>query len=345
MRKILITIFLFFSCLINAQEKISTTVHFVVDTDTIIENDEGYRELKDIILPYVSENKDRVEKVILSGSASPEGNIRRNRFLANIRCDKIYKYFSKIVSKDIIEINNDYNFFLYKTNGYNKNYREQRATYIEVLLKEDIKQIDTVYVNNVYEKIDTVYLPKVKAKKKIEHGKFFVSLKTDLLQDVLLRPSIGIDLNSGWFGLTFFADCSFSWWKFSNFDYKIISLNAGIKKYFNNYYDGFYLETFGKYTDYILGLNSNNIGNGFGAGLGIGYTFKNTSNLKFSIYCRGGWISYVDEKSGYTDKYSVISTDGVTVIAPSVVNIDRKNYFGLFNIGIVMSYNFINKNN
>lgn len=143
MKKTLLTILLF--CYTICAFSQHHVVNFVVNTNEYV-RDSAYTHFINVLCPYIAEHSEKIDKIILIGSASPEGNKQLNERLANIRANTIYSYISDFISKEKLIINNNYNLFLYKT-GYNeKDYSKLRATYIEIHLKEDTPktQVDTI---------------------------------------------------------------------------------------------------------------------------------------------------------------------------------------------------------
>ena len=224
----------------NYSHNLSTIIEFVINTDNIIQN-QNYNYYINEIIPSIERNKENIESILLIGSASPEGNYYSNLTLANKRADKIYSYISKIIPKEKIIKNNDYNLFLQKTNLDESYYPRLRATYLEVCFIKDNKetQKDTVCI----EKKDTVYIEKKDTvynntnitnnyyfQQKEKVGKPILGIYNNLLSDLILRPNIGFELYFS--KMSFFIEGSFSNWPLFGKTYNIYHWNTGFRKYF-----------------------------------------------------------------------------------------------------------------
>lgn len=203
MKKLLLLFMLFVTQLTYGQ--VSTTIQFKVNTTTIIEN-ENYEYFKNSVIPEII-NKD-VEKVLIIGAASPEGNYEKNLKLAEKRAEKIYSHISSIVPRNKIIVNNDYSLFLNKTGLDETDYTKLRASYIEIFLKprekiqkDTVYVRDTVYQNNIY----NYYYTEIQ---KDIHNKPVFSVYNDLLYDLLFRLNIGTEVYFK--KMSFFIEGSFS---------------------------------------------------------------------------------------------------------------------------------------
>ena len=68
----------FLSCELNAQDKILyTTIDFIVNTDTIIYNEE-FEYYTNTLVPEIKNNLSKLDKILIVGSASLEGNKANN---------------------------------------------------------------------------------------------------------------------------------------------------------------------------------------------------------------------------------------------------------------------------
>ena len=288
----LILLFLNGFCLIG-QNKLSTTVEFVVNTDNIIPN-EKYSYYMDVILPVIKQND--VESILLVGSASPEGNKERNKYLAKIRAEKIYSYFKDVIPENKIEVVNNYDLFLQKTGFTEKDYKKLRATYIEVYttpkpIRDTIHTRDTIYHYEVYTLLDTIYLkPKIIP---------ILAVKTNLASDITTTLNAQAELYTHLWGLSLEFDYTFPWWHKDYDDYfyyQILNGTTGIRKYINNKYIGHWIGIYANTAIYdICFWNKDKGWQGelYGAGIGYGYIFQNQKypRLKFEPYIRVGWFN------------------------------------------------------
>ena len=324
------------SCLAWGQERFTATVEFAVNTDFIIDNGHNY-QFYQIDLPKIQENADKIDYVYLIGSASPEGDYSNNESLALKRSSKVFGQLSEFVPENKIIVNNNYELFMKKTGFSGYDYPKQRAVYIEFVFVEDKPiehKVDTVYVNTIIEKKDTVF---VVENKLIKEKKSNVSLYTDLVLDWFAIPSIGIEYTYGRFGV--FADGAYSNW----LDKKVIDANVGFRFYSGKKVNGLFIEVFGKYSSFdvtnhtkIVTPKVTKINNAFGACLGLGWRFNVSKHLGLSIYARGGYIKEIVQ---YQNSYNIITNENMIIIAPSYTD-GGIRYFGLTNIGVNLIIKF-----
>jgi len=299
---------------VGAQDKdtevVSFTIEFVVNTDQIIKNDHYYAYITSVV-PKIREKKDLIDRILLIGSASPEGNAENNVRLADKRAGKIYSYISNIVPKDKIVKNNDYALFLKKTGLDESDYRKLRATYVEVHFikpsKEKPKEpdakpapprTDTVYrqaVNNIYNTYNTYNTNIVEG----VHNKPVFAVYNDLVSDILLRANIGAEVYFN--QMSFFVEGSFSKWKITGREYDTDSWHVGLRKYFNDRYDKIFIEAFANagYFDTELFTDVGKIGIFYGGGLGVGWAFNLCPHWKIVPIVRIGLF----ERTYYADYY------------------------------------------
>ena len=315
-KKIFIVICLFGGISAYSQDisTISSTVEFVVNTNKFVKN-ENYNNFINQLVPFINSNADDIENILLIGSASPEGNVEHNIYLANIRAEKIYSYVKNYVPRNKIVTNNDYSLFLRKT-GLNENdYTKLRATFIEIIFKKEqpkeppkeeptVKK-DTVYIDrvNTIEKKDTVYVPK-------KDGKIVFSVYNSLSEDLLMRPNIGVEFY--FHQLSWFIDGSFSSGTFYGKKYDIDFWHTGLRKYFNNRYDKFYVELYGRtgwYDTDLLSKDDNGVfGIFFGGGIGLGYKFSVCKHWKITPNIRFGFDNFK-----FNDYYYFDGNGGIDV--------------------------------
>lgn len=299
MKKFVIILLILLSCVFSSYAQdikgdvISTTIEFVINTDNVIPND-NYFQFLDITVPFIRDNSEKISKVLLIGSASPEGNKNANIILANKRADKICTYLLKFIPRDKIIINNDYNLFLEKTKLTEKEYTKLRATYIEIYIENNIDyiqpQYDTVYIVNTIEKKDTVYIDKPIEVKKDEQIIF--SIYNSITEDLLKRKNIGIEFYFN--KMSFFLEGSFSGGYLFGKNYNIDYWNTGFRKYFNKNYDKVFAEIYGTggYFDTDLFSTNGKYGIFYGGGLGIGYKFSFKYGWKLYSLIRFGIIGF-----------------------------------------------------
>ena len=311
-----LTIFLLSSFSVAGQGKdsevMSFTIEFRVNTDQIIKNDNYYNYITDIV-PAIRSKKALVNRILLIGSASPEGNAQNNIRLADMRAGKIYSYISNIVPREKIVKNNDYALFLKKTGLDESDYQRLRATYVEIHFhrpepeeppnkpepaKPDPSCKDTV-VNQVTNNVYNTYNYNTTTYTNGIHNKPVFAIYNDLLSDMLLRANIGTEVYFN--RMSFFVEGSFSKWKITGREYDTDSWHVGFRKYFNDNYDKLFIEAFANagYFDTELFTDVGKIGIFYGGGLGIGWVFNLCPHWKIFPVVRIGLF----ERSYYADYY------------------------------------------
>lgn len=359
MRKFLYILFLSFCWwLCSAQSPddiiISSTVEFVVNTDTFVKNDDYYTFIN-YTIPFIKENSNKITKILLIGSASPEGTVQRNIELANLRANKIYNYISNDVSKEKVMVENDYNLFLEKTHLTENNYEKLRATFIEIFVKEEKPiqiQVDTVYIKETYRDtiycwntiIDTIYIEKLYQKIPV------VALKTNLLSDAIITPNVQAEVYTYLWNLSLEFDYTFPWWRIDEdkyFYHQILNGTAGIRKYFKNDYTGHYIGIYGNTAIYDLCYFNKEKGwqgEAYGAGFSYGYVFKHKkySRLRFEPYVKVGWLNTrfdtYHASQPFNGKYYYNWFGNINDFVPRRFTM---NYFGPTAIGFNLTYDLI----
>jgi len=330
MKRLILIICIIFSCIVGySQEKthndMSVSIEFVVNTNTIIHNS-GYNYYINNIIPYLRKNINDLDRILLVGSASPEGNKEGNIHLANIRADKIYSYIKNFVPKNKIEINNDYDLFLSKTGLDESDWSKLRATYIEIVWKDkpiEVKsKIDTVYKekstethNIIYkDRVDTVYkeiekpviVEKIVREKDTVYidkpvdsacGKLVFSLYNNLAADLIKAPGIGLEFY--FHQMSFFVEGNFANTTLTGKKFTYDLWHTGFRKYFNDDYDRIFIEVYGRtgYFDMdIFGEEPGKFGVPFGVGIGLGWKFSLCSHVKLYPLVRFGYdhIKFID---------------------------------------------------
>lgn len=307
---------LFFAIPISFSQTMSGTIQFYVNTDRVIKDSDYFKYINEVV-PFIDANADKLDHISLVGSFSPEGNRERNLKLANLRADKIYSYISTRVPKEKIVVNNDFDLFLRKT-GYSRDeeYEKLRATYYEVCLKESTtkettievfntdtvfvkdtkitKETDTVFVEKVIEKVDTVYLDR-NTEKREDCDKLVFSVYNSISEDLLQRPNVGIEFYFS--QMSWFVEGSFSSGTFYGKNYDIDFWHTGLRKYFNQRYDKTYIELYGRtgwFDTNLLSKNDNGVfGVFFGCGLGLGYRFSVCNHWKITPNIRFGFDNFM----------------------------------------------------
>ena len=284
-------------------ETISSTVEFIVNTNKFVKN-HNYEYFINNMVPYINSNADKIQNILLIGSASPEGNVQHNIYLANSRADKIYSYIKVYIPKSKIIVNNDYALFLDKTGLDESDYTKLRATYIEIVWKDSIvpekPKVDTIYeketiIDTVYidrpveiEKKDTVYVSRK------NDDKLVFSVYNSLTEDLIQRPNIGVEFY--FHQMSWFIDGSFSSGTFYDKKYDIDFWHTGLRKYFNDRYDKLYIELYGRtgwYDTDLFSKDDNGVfGVFFGCGLGLGYKFSVCKHWKITPNIRFGFDNF-----------------------------------------------------
>lgn len=351
MKKILTLILsLAFTLLVYSQPRtVSGTVEFRVDTDIFIRNDD-YSRFMGTIVPFVMNYSDKIDTILLVGSASPEGSYTHNLHLAEIRAEVIRSYISDYIGSEKIVVRNDYNLFLEKTGVKENDYPGLRATYIELQLKEESPSVtevihDTVYIREYVKDVfvDTVYVEKPLRTIPI------LAVKTNLISDLALAPNVQAELYTHIWGLSVDFAYLFPWYKNHDkfFYYQVLNGAAGIRKYLKDDYTGHYFGIYGNTVIYDICLFNKDKGwqgEGHGAGLTYGYVLPNKKHprLKVEFYARLGWLSTKFDSyhtlETFDEKYYYDWTGRASEFVPRRFNL---NYFGPTAIGFNLTYDLI----
>jgi len=350
-------------------QSIQSRIEFEVNTDIIIEN-QNYQNFINDVIPFIKDNSNKIENILLIGSASPEGNKQNNINLSNKRVNKIADFISYYIPNQKIYKSNDYIYFLSKIGLDESDYTKLRATYIEINLKEETQnKVDTIYIerrDTIREVNNFYYTEKVNS---FQHSKPKLSIYNDIVSDLLFRVNIGSEIYfNKW---AFFIEGSFSNWNLFGKTYNIDIWHTGFRRYFNDNYDKLFVEAYGNvgYFDTDLLSNTGKIGIFYGSGLGVGYVFDLCSHWKiypivrFGLYERIYYSDYryinqgninvsfnnydngkVNNTQNFEDKQSIIVIDKV-ITKEFFENSYRASYLGPTYIGIVIRKDFcFNKN-
>lgn len=292
---LIITMLFIPAILLGAEVKRDTVLvgrlEFVVNTDKVIENAE-YEHFANEILPLLQENKDNVIKVMVVGSASPEGNKARNRVLETIRSEKAAQYLSSIVDRSKIEIINSSDMFLHVAKRESSDYAARRGVYIEIWLHkpEIYKSVDTVR----FERIDTVYCHDTVYFEKPWKCIPILGIKTNLISDIAITPNVQAELYTHLWGLSLEFSYTFPWWYNDDiyFYHQILNGTAGIRKYLKNDYTGHYFGIYANTAIYDICYDKREgyQGEANGVGLSYGYVFQNSKHprWKTELFVRAG---------------------------------------------------------
>ncbi len=290
-----------FGQMVEKDTVITGRVEFVVNTNRIIDND-CYSQFANEILPMVHYNEDRVIKVMIVGSASPEGNPERNRYLSKIRAEKVLDILSKFISKEKIDVVSDGELFLQVSRCKKEDFKVRRGVYVEAWIEGvsthtvntlKLERVDTLYIHDTLYLHDTVYIEKPFKRIPI------LAVKTNLVSDLLVTPNIQAELYTHLWGLSLEFDYTFPWFH-KDYDkyfyYQILNGTAGIRKYLNNKYNGHYFGIYANTAVYDIcpfDKDKGWQGEVYGAGISYGYVFQNKKHprLKFEPYIRVGWFN------------------------------------------------------
>lgn len=332
-------------------KKIAATIEFVVNTDTVIENDR-YAHFKEDVIPYIIEHHDDIDVALLVGSASPEGNKTRNEYLADIRAKKMLKLLDGIIPDEKIHVVSDGKLFLSLAKCEQGDYPRRRAARLEIWFKERashidtlrLERIDTVYIHDTLYTHDTIYVEKPWRRVPI------LAVKTNLLSDALITPSIQAELYTWLWGLSLEFDYTFPWFHKdygTYFYYQILNGTVGIRKYLNNKYTGHYFGVYANTAIYdICPFDKEKGWQGelYGAGISYGYVLQNKRHprVKFEPYIRFGWFNTKFDtyhaSQPWDEKYYYNWYSRASDFVPRRFNM---NYFGPTEIGVNFTFDLI----
>lgn len=365
---------------VNQDTVISTNICFYVSTTDIVKNDPGYDKYLNEMLPFMYDNINNLDSVVIRGAASPDGTDKFNSYLSEKRAEKIAKdlHFSKYMS-DVIYAGEDYSRLfelitddsiltkqveeILQTDDPKRNirklpkyrylmdviYPQLRSAQVTMYFSEkDPCFTDTVYISQlltdtVYDyRLDTVWMEKPLRKIPI------VSVKTNLLADAVLAPNIQAEVYTHVWGLSIGFDYTFPWYHDDSkfLYYRLLRGSPVIRKYFNNEYDKHYIGLYGDSYEYDFCINKNDgwQGEGIGLGLEYGYAFRNDKHprLKWELFARVGWLNTKYDTYHAGEPFEgKYYYDWYLKASDFVPRRFVLNYFGPTAIGINISYDII----
>ena len=380
MRRFLLILVLLCSCLIGWSQPrdtvLTSTLYFKVNTTEIIQDD-NYNEFIINQLPFIQEHREDIRYVKITGTASPEGTYERNYELARARVAVV----NDILDMDeVVTISEDYEGLYKLVDASNEPWREKvlsilstssnvkrdlirsgywrqlKEQYFPLLRRIDISILilypqviketkhDTIFIQKpIYFRDTIVIRPNLKVIP-------LMAVKTNILSDLLITPNIQAEIYTGLWGLSLEFDYTCPWWNTdydSYFYYQILNGTAGIRKYFNNKWDGHWIGVYGNTAIYDLCFWNKDKGwqgELHGAGIGYGYVFRDKKypQIKFEPYIRIGWFNTrFDEyhaSQPWNEKYYYNWTGRASDFVPRRFNM---NYFGPTEIGFNLSFEII----
>lgn len=239
---------------------VQATVEFVVNTDRVVDNDLYIIFTREVI-PYLCQNKENISFALIEGSASPEGRPENNLKLAQKRADYLKGCLSDIIPEDRI-----FSKIVTISKSDVSEYPRLRSARISVHLV--MPQVDTIYQDNVIERIDTVAAEPTPVP---TQDKLAMSIYNSLTGDLLQRPNIGMEFYFK--KMSYFIEGSFSYWPLFGYKYNISYWHTGLRKYFDEAYKGAFVEAYGRIGWYDTDFFGGKYGILYGGGLGFGYKF------------------------------------------------------------------------
>lgn len=348
---------LFSSMVLRGQEVERDTViigrlEFVVNTTKIIKND-CYDHFVNEFIPTLFFNEDRIVKVMLVGSASPEGPKERNLYLSRARALETLPFLKNIVPAEKLNVVSDSELFLQMSKCRKEDFDVRRGAYVEAWIRGKSKnrvdtlrfeRIDTVYIHDTLYVHDTIYIEKPWRRIPI------LGVKTNMLSDVLITPNVQAELYTHLWGLSLEFDYTFPWFH-KDYDkyfyYQILNGTVGIRKYLNNNYTGHYFGIYANTAIYDIcpfDKDKGWQGEVYGGGLSYGYVFQNKKypRIKLEPYIRVGWFDTKFDtyhaSQPWDGKYYYNWYLRASDFVPRRFNM---NYFGPTEIGINFTFDLI----
>ena len=379
---IIISLLLLISCFATVAQTRDTcvisNVSFKVNTDTPIK-DSDYEKFITKDIQYLNEHKSELKSIELIGTASPEGPYKLNKELAikrskvisgmidstlisltHIRTiDEDYEGLYKLVSQsndpdkykilNILDNSEHIKRDLIKLGVWRRlinNYFSQlRNVKVKMNFIIPVPIVDTVYIKDTLYIHDTLYVHdtiyKIPPYKKYP----ILSIKTNLIEDIIGAPNVHAELYTYVWNLSLEFEYSFPWWKNDNrhFYYQALNGAVGVRKYFNNNYDKWYVGLYGNtgYYDFATKKDNGWQGEERGAGLSVGRVWRK-GNWRFEAFARGGWLNsnYDTYHAGepFEGKYYYDWWKRNEDFVPRRFTL---NYFGVTMIGFNITYDII----
>lgn len=381
-----ICLFLFisniFGICIEKDTVLTTAVQFEINTDNIVNKDAGYEYLQSNMIPFMENYIDCLDRVEFIDSSSPDGPEKFNRKLSKLRAEKLIEDIQVPANKKYIQyVGENYNLLLNIVNDsvkdtlqniliYSNNiksdlhklkldtlYHQIRCVEVKMFFKgenslrigdcenDTILITDTAYLDTIYKtEFDTVYKSDTIPFKRIP----IVAVKTNALADLLVLPTVSIEIYTYLVGLSVEFEYTFPWFKSdkSHIYYQIQYGTVGLRKYINNEYYGHYVGIYGSTMMYDICLNPKNgyQGEGWAVGITYGYVFrhKKYQRFKFEPYIRIGYMTSKFDKYYTSDPFDgKYYYDWVGRASDFVPRRFKLNYFGPTMIGFNLTFDLI----
>jgi hypothetical protein len=299
-----------------------TEIQFVINTDSIVQ-DSNWFKYQEVISQIQPED---IESVTIIGSASPDGNVDFNKYLSDIRAQKIKTTLPNVADfkftvKSIAE---DYNYLYQLVYASDEPFRDE-ALYIlsnSKDIKETLKSNRRIWrrlIDNYFQTLrsakvyitfydkpqecdcDTVYLAYTDTIYNTIHDTLWfekpfkkipiLALKTNLLMDGLAAPNIQAELFTHLWGTSLEFEYTVPWWSSDEayIYYQIADGTVGLRKYLKDSYDGHWFGLYGHTVLYDLCANKEDgwQGEGYGIGLGYGYVWRSEKHPRLRLEMYG----------------------------------------------------------
>jgi hypothetical protein len=273
----------------------------------------------------VKEHLSEIDSICITGTASPEGSLQHNTYLAGIRCLRIAREFTDIIDKKLLKPNiipedslklsglldNFQPIFPHSDTHYKELYLPVvRAVYVRVYtsprpvqsITEDAVRTDGFAIQHP----DTVIIHDTVTVSTDCRITPLLSLKTNLLLDLFpyspfglsLSPNISAELYTHLWSTSIEFEYMFPWNSNHNIHkcFQILNGTAGIRKYLTGRhkeeYTGWFIGIYGNsgYYDLCKDAEHGWQGEHWGFGLTAGYVFRVSKHFKLEPYIRIGYI-------------------------------------------------------
>lgn len=200
---------------------------------------------------------------------------------------------------------------------------------------------DTIYIPTIERYIDTVYVEK---RPTIKIYPIF-AVKTNFVADALITPNVHAELYPWIWGLSAEFEYDFPWFgsTVTHRYYQVSNAFVGIRKYFKNNYNGWYVGVYANNALYDIAINKDNGWQGEGHGLGItaGYLIRK-KNFNLEPFIRVGYFNSrfdeYDASQPFNGKYYYKWNGRNSDFVPRRFEL---NYIGPTMLGITISYDLI----